>query len=69
MAELSVTDAGVAFDPSAQTVVVPHPASLVDATPGGLGLLLIRNFSDELSYRHSEGRNHLTITVRWLEEP
>jgi sigma-B regulation protein RsbU (phosphoserine phosphatase) len=35
--------------------------------PGGLGLLLIRNFSDELSYSHSQGRNHLTITVSWVE--
>jgi anti-sigma regulatory factor (Ser/Thr protein kinase) len=57
----------VAFDPSS-FVAVPRPASLVDATPGGLGLLLIRNFSDELSYNHSQGRNHLTITVSWVEE-
>ena len=65
-ADLSVSDAGVTFDPF--VAVAPHPASLVDATPGGLGLLLIRNFSDELSYRHSQGRNHLTITVSWVEE-
>ena len=67
-AELSISDAGVAFDPSTRTVVAPHPASLADATPGGLGLLLIRNFADDLSYRHREGRNHLTITVTWIEE-
>ena len=66
-AELSVSDAGLAFDPSAHTIAAPHPASLVDATPGGLGLLLIRNFSDDLSYRHTDGRNHLTITVSWVE--
>jgi anti-sigma regulatory factor (Ser/Thr protein kinase) len=67
-AELSVSDAGVAFDPSTYTAVAPHPASLVDATPGGLGLLLIRNFADDLSYRHSQGRNHLTIKVTWVED-
>ena len=67
-AELSVSDAGVAFDPSTFVAVAPHPARLVDAMPGGLGLLLIRNFSDELSYNHSQGRNHLTITVSWVEE-
>jgi serine/threonine-protein kinase RsbW len=67
-AELSVSDAGVAFDPSTFAAVAPHPASLVDARPGGLGLLLIRNFSDELSYRHGQGRNHLTITVNWAED-
>jgi anti-sigma regulatory factor (Ser/Thr protein kinase) len=68
MAYLSVSDAGGAFDPTAYDGGAPHPASLVDATPGGLGLLLIRNFSDDLSYRHSEGHNHLTITVRWIED-
>ena len=67
-AELSVSDAGVAFDPSTFVVIASHPASLVDATPGGLGLLLIRNFSDALSYHHSQGRNHLTIAVSWVEE-
>ena len=68
LAELSVNDGGVAFDPSTHAAVAPHPASLADATPGGLGLPLIRNFSDGLSYQHSEGRNHLTITVTWIEE-
>ena len=67
-AELSVADAGVAFDPSTyppeQTA---RPASLAEATPGGLGLLMIRSFSDDLSYRRSEGSNHLTITVSWTE--
>jgi serine/threonine-protein kinase RsbW len=45
----------------------PRPASLAEAKPGGLGLLMIRNFADDLSYRRSEGRNHLTITVSWTE--
>ena len=67
-AELSVSDAGMPFDPSTHAVLAPHPATLVDATPGGLGLLLIRNFADDLSYRHIQGRNHLTITVSWVEE-
>jgi len=67
-AELSVSDAGVAFDPSTVAAVAPHPAGLVDAKPGGRGLLMIRSFSDELSYRYSQGRNCLTITVRWVEE-
>ena len=56
---------GVAFDPS--TPPEPRPASLAEAKPGGLGLLMIRNFSDDVSYRRSEGRNHLTITVSWTE--
>jgi serine/threonine-protein kinase RsbW len=67
-AELSVADAGVAFDPAnAHPEARPKPASLAEATPGGLGLLMIREFADDLSYRRSEGRNHLTIAVSWTE--
>jgi serine/threonine-protein kinase RsbW len=67
-AELSVADAGIAFDPSTfPPEPTPRPASLAEAKPGGLGLLMIRNFADDLSYRRSEGRNHLTITVSWTE--
>jgi len=67
-AELAVADAGVAFDPSRYSPEpAPRPASLAEAKPEGLGLVMIRNFSDDLSYRRSEGRNHLTITVSWTE--
>jgi len=66
-AELSISDAGVAFDPSTYVAAAPRPARLADAKPGGLGLLLIRNCSDSLTYRYSKGRNHLTIAVRWTE--
>jgi len=67
-AELAVADAGVAFDASTFAPEPgPRPASLAEAKPRGLGLLMIRNFSDDLTYRHSEGRNHLTITVSWLD--
>jgi serine/threonine-protein kinase RsbW len=68
MAELSVTDAGMAFDPSAASATpAPRPKRLADAKPGGLGLVMIRKFSDELRYRRAEGRNHLAIIVRWTE--
>jgi serine/threonine-protein kinase RsbW len=67
-AQLSVADAGMAFDPSTYPPeLTPRPANLAEAKPGGLGLLMIRNFSDDVSYRRSEGRNHLTITVSWTE--
>ena len=67
-AELAVADAGVAFDPSTYPPEpTQRPASLAEAKPGGLGLLMIRDFSDDLRYRRSEGRNHLTITVSWTE--
>ena len=67
-AELSVADAGVPFDASSGPPgSTPRPASLAEASIGGLGLLMIRKFSDDLSYRRSEGHNHLTITVSWTE--
>jgi anti-sigma regulatory factor (Ser/Thr protein kinase) len=67
-AELSVADEGVAFDPSCSLLELgPRPATLAEAMPGGLGLLMIRNFADDLTYRRSEGRNHLTIRVWWTE--
>lgn len=67
-AELLVVDEGEAFDPS----VLPDaprrkPASLAEAEPGGLGLMMLRDFSDDLRYHRSKGRNHLTISVSWTE--
>ena len=67
-AQLCVADEGVAFDPACSLFELgPRPATLAEAMPGGLGLLMIRNFADDLTYRRSEGRNHLTISVSWTE--
>jgi len=65
-AVVTVTDRGIAFDPLA---VPPktQARSLAEAEPGGLGLPLMRRFSESLDYRRSEGCNHLTILVRWDE--
>ena len=65
-AELTLLYQGVAFDPSRH-----EPASrstnLADAQLGGLGLVMLRQFSDAIDYRRSEDRNRLTITVNWTE--
>lgn len=63
---LTVSDSGAAFDPLAHQSG-PRPQTLAEAEPGGLGLIMMRNFSDALSYRYSEGRNQLTFSVRWAE--
>jgi anti-sigma regulatory factor (Ser/Thr protein kinase) len=60
-----VEDGGVPFDP---TTVAPRnpvpPASLEDATIGGLGLALVRRFARDLAYqRLANGRNRLGLTV------
>lgn len=68
IAELAVADCGVAFDASmCHPEALPRPASLDEAEPGGLGLLMIRKFSDDLSYERDEDENHLTIIVKWSE--
>ena len=63
-ATVTVSDAGNAFDP----LTAPEKArahTLAEAEPGGLGLTMLRRFADALDYSYSEGRNHLTIRVRW----
>jgi anti-sigma regulatory factor (Ser/Thr protein kinase) len=66
-ASVIVSDAGARYDPL--TVPSrPRPRTLSEAQPGGLGLLILRQFADALDYSYSEGQNHLTIRVRWNEE-
>jgi serine/threonine-protein kinase RsbW len=63
-AGVTVSDAGHAFDPlgvSAKTL----PATLEEASLGGLGLVMIRRCSDWLDYRNEHGHNHLTFGARW----
>ena len=66
-ATVTVSDAGVRYDPLAAPLA-PRPRTLAEAEPGGLGLIMLRRFADTLAYAYSEGRNHLTIRVRWSEE-
>ena len=63
-ARVTVTDAGLAFDPRS----VPEgtvPKTLAEASPSGRGLLMLRRCSDWLDYRHENGHNHLTFGARW----
>lgn len=63
-ASVTVSDAGTAFDP----LSVPErrlPKTLAEASPGGLGLMMIRRCSDWLHYCHEDGHNHLTFGTRW----
>lgn len=65
-ARLTVSDAGMAFDPTT-VAEKPRAASIEEAEPGGLGLVMMRANADELSYRRRDEHNHLTIAVRWRE--
>lgn len=61
---LSVSDGGKAFDP---TSVAPKARvlSLSDATPGGLGLVMVRDSASRLAYRRSAGRNQIDILFQF----
>jgi len=63
-AGVTVTDAGMAFDP----LSVPDriaPRTLAQASASGLGLVMIRRCSDWLDYRRENGHNRLTFGARW----
>lgn len=61
---LSISDTGRPFDPLTHATK-PLAATLEEAMPGGLGLTMIRKFSDNLAYAYQDGRNHLTVIVEW----
>ncbi len=63
-AEVTVCDACAAFDPLA-LYPKPRPKSLAEAEPGGLGVLMLRSFADDVSYCHRDGQNRLSFSVRW----
>ena len=64
-ASVTISDAGIAFNPLT-VAAKPRPTSLEETVPGGLGLVMIRRFSDCLDYRHEDGRNHLTFGATWI---
>lgn len=65
-AVITVSDAGKQFD-FMQVEQKPEPKHLDDAQPGGLGLLMLRRFTDKLKYCYEEGRNQLVLSFRWAE--
>lgn len=61
---LAFSDDGVAFDPfSAESP--PRPATLEQATPGGLGLVLLRRAARACRYRREAAHNHCHIELDW----
>jgi anti-sigma regulatory factor (Ser/Thr protein kinase) len=63
-ATLTILDTCLPFDPLLHQIGAT-PRSLREAEPGGLGLLLLKSFSDELSYRRLDDRNELKMSVYW----
>ena len=59
---LRFEDDGVEFDPL-RAPERQRPASIEDASPGGLGLQLVRTSARHIGYERRAGRNVVTITV------
>ena len=62
---ISVSDAGDKFD-LFTSVQQPSPKSLAEAEPGGLGLLLLRRLTDDLTYNYHAGCNQLSFSINFV---
>lgn len=68
MGVFDIVDDGVPFNPvNHQDPDVSLP--IENRMAGGLGIFLVRQLSDEISYCHKAGRNILTIKVNFLNSP
>ena len=56
---LDIVDDGVAFDPT--LAPLSAPVTMDSDRVGGWGMRIVRNLSDEVRYRHAEGRNRLQL--------
>lgn len=65
---ITITDQGAAFDPLGAPLP-DQPARLEDATPGGLGLALIRGYCDDCHYERTDHQNRLTFVFRLKPSP
>jgi len=57
---VTVTDCGMAFDPTASANAAKEPAPEKPAM-GGLGINLLRHNADRLAYRRANGKNILAM--------
>lgn len=58
---LKFIDSGMEFDPLEHS----DPELSDEPMPGGLGLYLVKNLVDEISYRRLDNKNVLTVTKFW----
>lgn len=64
---LKVRDAGAPFDPTASPSPTA-PTELAETGIGGLGLVMVRRFCDEMRYRRVRDLNELTLCLAWPQE-
>ncbi len=63
---VTITDDGRPFNPFTRVAPYDTTASLAEREPGGLGIHLVRNMMDEVSYRRRTDKN-VVILVKHLE--
>lgn len=59
-----VTDSGKAFDPTTQVAEADITLSAEQRPIGGLGVFLVKQIMDTVSYRRADGKNILTLSKR-----
>lgn len=62
--EFSIIDEGAPFDPSQAALFHFDAQNLEELPESGMGILLIRDAVDDLSYARKDGKNHLTLRKR-----
>ena len=63
---IEISDDGRPFNPLSDAPPAPVIERDLEIAPvGGLGLHLVKNMVDSMSYRHEDGRNRITMTARW----
>ena len=61
--EVEIEDQGIPFDPTTFEPVI-NDGDISDRVPGGLGIVLIRNVMDTITYRREKERNILSLVKR-----
>lgn len=62
--EIAISDEGPAFNPLAKEIVINPLATLEERTEGGLGILFMKQYMDEIHYERKKEKNILTLTKR-----
>ncbi|MCR5596015.1 MAG: ATP-binding protein [Lachnospiraceae bacterium] len=68
VATIHLYDSGVAFDPLAK----PDPditLSVDERAIGGLGIYMVKQTMDSVSYEYKNGKNHFVIVKNLVDEP
>ena len=64
---ITFIDQGLAFDPLAKEKADTSEAALMERD-GGLGILLVQEVMDSVTYKRVQGQNILTVEKAWEED-